>query len=143
MFLGQYTHALDNKGRLTIPARYRELLLVDDAYVTQGFERNLMVLPNTSFERILKRMDEMSLTDANARLLKRMLFSSAGQVEIDKAGRILIPEFLRQVAGLKAEAMIVGAGAYFEIWSPELWQEQSAKLQDAEANSQRFTLLTL
>jgi MraZ protein len=72
-----------------------------------------------------------------------MLFSSAGQVEIDKAGRILIPEFLRQVAGLKAEAMIVGAGAYFEIWSPELWQEQSAKLQDAEANSQRFTLLTL
>ncbi len=143
MFLGQYVHALDNKGRMTIPARFRELLLADGAYVTQGFDRNLMVLTVPNFERILQRVSEMSLTEPNARLLKRLLFSSAGLVEVDKAGRILIPEFLRQSAGLKEEAIVVGAGEYFEIWSPELWQEQAAKLQDADANSQRFALLNL
>jgi MraZ protein len=118
-------------------------LLAGGAYVTQGFDRNLMVLTNSNFDRILQRVSDMSLTEPNARLLKRLLFSSAGHVEVDKAGRILIPEFLRQLAGLKEEAIVVGAGEFFEIWSPELWQEQVAKLQDADANSQRFSLLNL
>jgi MraZ protein len=143
MFLGQFVHALDNKGRLTIPARFRELLLADGAYVTQGFDRNLMVLTISYFDRILQRVSEMSLTEPNARLLKRLLFSSAGHVEVDKAGRILIPEFLRQLACLREEAIVVGAGEYFEIWSPELWQEQATMLQDADANSQRFSLFNL
>jgi MraZ protein len=136
-------HALDNKGRLTIPARFRELLLADGAYVTQGFDRNLMVLTVVNFDRILQRVSDLSMTEPSARLLKRLLFSNAGHVEVDKAGRILIPEFLRQLAGLKEEAIVVGAGEYFEIWSPDLWKEQLAQLQDADANSQRFSLLNL
>ncbi|RPI34463.1 MAG: division/cell wall cluster transcriptional repressor MraZ [Chloroflexota bacterium] len=143
MFLGQYQHTLDNKGRLTIPSRFRELLLADGAFVTQGFDHNLMVLTQPAFERLYERVNQMSLTEPNARLLKRLIFSAAERVDADKAGRILIPEFLRRAAALDSEAIIVGAGDYFEIWSPELWQEQLEKLQDTDANGQRFALLDL
>jgi MraZ protein len=143
MFLGKYQHTLDNKGRLTIPSRFRELLVADGAYVTQGFDRNLMVHTVPAFERIYERVNHMNMTDANARLLKRLIFSTAERVEVDKAGRILIPEHLRQAAELNSEAIIVGAGEYFEIWTPEAWAEQVSQINDAEANTQRFALLDL
>ncbi len=143
MFLGQYQHTIDNKGRLTIPSRYRELLIADGAYVTQGFDRNLMVLTVPAFERVSQRVNQLSLTDPASRLLKRLIFSSAERVDIDKAGRILIPDFLRQTAELETEVVVAGAGSYFEIWSPNNWSGQAAKLQDADANSQRFAVLDL
>jgi MraZ protein len=143
MFLGKYQHTLDNKGRLTIPSRFRELLVTDGAYVTQGFDRNLMVYTVPAFDRIYERVNKMNVTDANARLLKRLVFSSAERVEVDKAGRILIPEHLRQSVDLKSEAYVVGAGDFFEIWAPEAWAEQMAQINDSEANTQRFALLDL
>lgn len=143
MFLGQYQHTIDNKGRLTIPSRYRELLIADGAFVTQGFDRNLMVLTVPAFERVLERVNQMSLTDPSARLLKRLIFSSAERADMDKAGRILIPDFLRLMAELDTDAIVAGAGSYFEIWSPKNWSDQVAKLQDADANAQRFTVLDL
>lgn len=143
MFLGKYQHALDTKGRLTIPARFRELLVADGAYVTQGFDRNLMVYTVPAFQRIYERVNKMNMTDANARLLKRLIFSSAERVEVDRAGRILIPEHLRQAAELIDEVIIVGAGEYFEIWTQKAWVEQVTQINDSEANTQRFALLDL
>ncbi len=143
MFLGQYQHSLDSKGRLTIPSRFREAMIADGAYVTQGFDCNLMVLTVPAFEHISQRVNQLSMTEPTARLLKRLIFSTAELVEVDKAGRILIPEFLRFATRLESEAIIVGTGDYFEIWSPGLWAEQTAKLQDADANAQRFALLDL
>jgi len=137
MFLGQYQHNLDSKGRLTIPARYRDLL-TEGAYVTQGFDRNLMVMTKSAFELVSRRVNQMSITDPTARLLRRLIFSGGEQVEIDKAGRILIPQFLREKANLDVEAVVVGVGDYFEIWSPVHWSEQSEQLQDIEANAHRF-----
>ena len=142
MFLGQYTHSIDPKGRLSVPARFRELLEAG-AYITQGFEKNLMVLTAAAFERLSARVNEMSLTDPNARQLKRLLFATADRVEVDGSGRIRIPQFLREVSGLNGEAMIVGAGDYFEIWSSQAWQPKAAELQDTEANAQRFATLEL
>lgn len=142
MFLGQYTHSIDPKGRLSVPARFRELLEAG-AYISQGFEKNLMVLTAAAFERLSARVNEMSLTDPNARQLKRLLFATADRVEVDGSGRIRIPQFLREVAGLNGEAMIVGAGDYFEIWSSQAWQPKAAELQDTEANAQRFATLEL
>ncbi len=143
MFLGKYQHMLDNKGRLTIPSRYRELIAADGAFVTQGFDHNLMVLPSSVFQSFYGRVNKLTLTDANARQLKRLIFSSAEKVDIDKVGRILIPEHLRLYAGLHSEAVLVGAGDYFEIWAPEFWAEQVAQLNDPEANAQRFALFDL
>lgn len=137
MFLGQYQHSLDNKGRLTIPARYRELLS-EGAYITQGFDRNLMVMTASAFHAISVRVNQESVTDPAARSLRRLFFSRGERVEVDRAGRILIPQFLRDAAGLEGEAVIVGSGDYFEIWSPAIWNEQSAQLEDADANAQRF-----
>ena len=102
-----------------------------------------MVLTASAFERISSRVNEMSLTDPTARQLKRLLFATADRVEMDNSGRVRIPQFLREVAGLDGDAVIVGAGDYFEIWSPQAWQPKAAELQDTETNAQRFATLEL
>lgn len=137
MFMGQYQHNLDSKGRLTVPVRYRELL-IDGAYITQGFDRNLMVWTVPAFLKISQRVSDGSITDPTNRLLQRLIFSRGERVDVDGAGRILIPQFLRDVASLDSTATIVGVGSYFEIWTPELWDSQLAILEDVEANSERF-----
>jgi len=142
MFLSHHQHSIDKKGRMTIPASYREQLQ-DGAYITQGFDQNLIVLPSTSFERISTRINQMSLTDPAARQLRRLIFSHAEKIEFDQAGRILIPLFLRESALLTNAAEVVGAGNYFEIWSPELWAKQEAEYQNPEFNNQRYAALDL
>jgi MraZ protein len=142
MFLSHHQHSIDEKGRMTIPASYREQLQ-DGAYITQGFDQNLIVLPRTSFERISTRINQMSLTDPAARQLRRLIFSHAEKIEFDRAGRILIPLFLRESALLVNAAEVVGAGNYFEIWSPELWTKQDAEYQNPEFNNQRYAALDL
>ncbi len=132
MFLGRYEHTIDEKGRLTIPARYRELL-EDGAYVTQGFDHNLIVHPVASFEEMFTKVNQLAFTDPVARQLKRYIFSTAERCEIDKAGRILLPQFLRDMAHLNGSVVLVGAGEYFEIWSPSSWSQQNETLQDTDA----------
>jgi MraZ protein len=142
MFLGRYRHTFDDKGRLTIPARYRELL-ENGAYVSQGLDRNLMVFTKATFERLSFQLNRMNMTDPTVRQLKRIFFANSDYVEVDKSGRILIPQFLREVSGLNGEAVIVGSGDYFEIWSPEIWEGQEELLKDTEANTQRFVAFNL
>jgi MraZ protein len=143
MFLGQFYHNLDDKGRLTVPARFRDLLVPEGAYIMQGFDHNLVVLPSRSFESLSHRINSMSMTDPMARLLRRLLFSSADRVDVDRAGRILIPQFLRDANGLQNSVVVVGNGDYFEIWSPEEWALQTEQLQDAQSNAHRFAELDL
>jgi MraZ protein len=144
MFLGEYHHSLDNKDRLTVPARYRELL-DDGAYILRGFDRNLMVLTTRAFEAISHRLDQLSMTDPLARALRRLIIGSATHLEVDKSGRILIPDFLCQKAGLSSdrETILVGQGSYFEIWSSDEWSLQQQALDQAEANAERFKVLDL
>jgi MraZ protein len=142
MFLGHYEHNIDDKGRMTIPVRFRELL-DDGAYITQGFELNLIVMTAQAFQQMYQKVNNLSFTDPVARRLKRLMFSNANKVEFDKAGRILIPNFLREAANLQGEAVVVGTGSSFEIWSPELWGKQDELLQDTETNNQLFSALDL
>ena len=143
MFLGQFYHNLDEKGRLTVPARFRDLLAAQGGYVIRGFDRNLMVILSSSFEKMHQDINQMSMTDPTVRSLRRLWFSGADQVEVDKAGRILISQNLRQWATIEDSVVIVGNGDYFEIWSPEAWAAQATQLQDAEANAQKFAALTI
>ena len=140
MFLGQYRHSLDSKGRMIVPARFRESL-DGSVYLTQGFDHNLRVLPENIFVSIYERITQMSSTDPTARQLRRLIFSSAQQVDVDGNGRILIPKYLREVAKLTSEAVIVGVGEAIEIWSPEAWEDQNQLLQDADSNAERFAAL--
>ena len=142
MFLGQFQHNLDDKGRLMIPARFRELLAAG-AFITQGFDKCLMVMTDVYFKEVYDRISAMNLTDPMARLLRRLILSNAYPVEADKVGRILIPQNLRQVITLEGEAIVAGQGEYFEVWTPAAWNEQMAQLQDLETNDQRFAMLDL
>lgn len=142
MFLGQYSHSIDDKGRLTVPARYREAL-VGGAYISQGFERSLMVQTVPAFENISKQVSSMSITDPRSRQLKRLIFATADYVDLDSNGRIRIPQFLRELAGLEGDAVIVGVGDYFEIWSPDAWMPQADMIHDVESNTERFAALDL
>ncbi len=142
MFLGQHEHTIDEKGRLIIPARYREPLEAG-AFITRGFDQNLIVLTASHFEQIYQRVNQMSMTDPSARSLRRLMFANADRVQFDKTGRILIPQFLREAAGLKNSVVVVGVGEFFEIWSAEQWVKQSEQLSDTETNAQRFAALNL
>jgi MraZ protein len=142
MFLGQFRHNLDDKGRLTIPAVFRDSV-GQGAFISQGFDRNLMVMTAEYFQQVYARVQAMSITDPAARLLRRLLLANAYQVEVDKAGRILVPQNLRQFLSLDGEAIVVGQGDYFEIWSPVGWDEQMQAIEDTEANAGRFATLDL
>jgi len=142
MFLGQFQHNLDEKGRLMIPARYRELLAAG-AFITQGFDKCLTVMTDLHFKQVYDRINAMNLADPTARLLRRLILSNAYPVEIDKVGRILIPQKLREVITLESEAIVAGQGEYFEVWTPSAWNEQMNQLQEIETNNHRFATLDL
>ncbi len=142
MFFGEYTHTIDEKGRMIIPASYREALQ-GGAYISLGFDQNLIVWPTAIFEQILARISALSVTDPNTRLLRRMFFSQASRVEFDKAGRILLPQHLREAAHLSGDAIVAGVGETMEIWSCDLWVEQEQCIQDGKVNAGRFSDLDL
>ena len=142
MFLGHYQHSVDEKGRLIIPARFRELL-VGGAFITQGFDRCLMVMTTSYFEEVYRRINAMNIADPTARLLRRLFLANAYPVEVDKVGRVLLPGNLREAALLDGEAVVAGQGEYFEVWSPAEWNEQLLQLQDTDANNRRFAALDL
>ncbi len=141
MFLGQYQHNLDDKGRLMIPARYRDLLAAG-AFITQGFDRCLMVMTDAYFQDVYARINSMNMADPAARMLRRLILSNAYAVDVDRVGRILVPQNLREFLGINnGELVVAGQGEYFEVWTPEEWQAQMERLQDVEANEQRFATL--
>lgn len=137
MFLGQHKYTIDSKGRLTIPVRFRAALS-SGAYITQGFDPNLIVYTADSFQHMAGRATAVTSTNAEARLMRRLLFSRAQELSLDAAGRVLIPPFLRDYAGLDSEVYVVGAGEYFEIWQAAKWEQQLQQVADPEANARRF-----
>jgi MraZ protein len=143
MFLGRYEHTMDDKGRVSIPARYRALLAEEGAYITLGLDKNLVVMSTSAFERVYQKVNQLSFTDQSTRQFQRLFMASADRVEFDKAGRILIPAFLRESTGLQGTVMVVGMGGYFEIWAPADWQKQQAILLDPEANAQRYSAMDI
>ena len=142
MFLGQFQHTLDEKGRLTIPARFRELL-DGGAYITQGLDQCLVVMTSPSFNHTMANLSAMNMADPNARLLRRVILANAYPIEMDKAGRMLVPQQLREFARLDGEAIVAGQGDYFEVWNPTAWNDQMKQIQDTQANYERFAALNL
>jgi MraZ protein len=138
MFLGQFTHTIDSKNRLTIPARYRTAL-ASGATIVQGYERNLIVYTTESFEKLALQTQTHSNTNPEARRLRRFVFGTASEVDLDSAGRILLPTFLKEYAALENEATIVGTGEYFEIWNSDDWSRELESVSDPETNAERFT----
>ena len=144
MFLGEYTHAIDDKGRLTIPSKFREQLEVG-AVITRGYEKYLLVYTAGDFARLTDRTATLSPTDPENRALLRLAFSGASEGTPDKQGRIVIPPFLREYADiqLETECVIVGVGVHLEIWSKAGWEGQLKIVNDPALNAKRFASLDL
>lgn len=121
MFLGEYEHSIDTKGRIAIPARFREDL-TEGLILTRGFDNCLQGFPMGVWKSLAERVSASSLGNVEARNLRRLLFSGASEVEFDRQGRILIPQNLREYANITEQVIVVGMNTYFELWSFEHWQ---------------------
>jgi MraZ protein len=121
MFWGEYTHQLDSKGRLIIPARYRPHLS-QDAILTRGLDRNLVIYPAETWVAVTRQLNQMPITQPTSRALRRLLFSGAVQLELDKQGRILLPNHLRSYASIGEEVLLIGMETFVELWEPSEWR---------------------
>lgn len=128
MFLGEYEYAIDEKGRITLPVKFREYLR-PGVVVTRGFERCVLVFPLPAWSELTQRLDSLDLTDAHVRRLRRLTFSLAYFTDVDRQGRILIPQNLRAYADLKDVGVVVGLNRYLEIWSPQRWREERSTFE--------------
>lgn len=133
MFLGEYEHNLDDKGRLAIPSRFREEL-GEGVVITRGFDSCLMGFPRVAWEQLAQRVSALSLGQGEARTLRRLIFSGAADAALDRQGRILIPQNLREYAGLGDQVIVAGLNTHFEIWSTERWNDVLSAL-DSSASS--------
>ena len=122
MFMGEYNHSVDAKGRLIVPAKFREQL-GEEFVVTKGLDGCLFVYPQEEWKHIEDKFREVPLTTKDARKFSRFFFAGAADCEVDKQGRVLIPSVLREFAGLNKEVVLVGVLNRIEIWSKERWQE--------------------
>lgn len=120
MFLGTHTPRLDDKGRMILPAKYREELSAG-LVVTKGQERCLYVFPASEFGRITEALRTAPVTAKSVRDYSRVFFASASDEELDKQGRITIPQGLREYAGLDRDCVVIGANTRLEIWDAAAW----------------------
>ncbi len=132
MFIGEYSHTIDEKGRLAIPAKMRAKLM-DGAVVTRGIDNCLFVYTKEEWEKLAQKLAALPLTDSRARAFVRLMLAGAMDVEFDKQGRILLPNYLRVYASLKKQAVVTGLYNRLEIWNELAWKEFKEKTeQDTE-----------
>ena len=127
MLIGEYRHNTDAKGRVIVPAKFRESL-GDCFYVTKGLDGCLFVFPPCEWERLQQKIGSMPVS--KTRGLQRFFFSGAAEVQPDKQGRILIPQVLRDYAGLKKDVAFIGASSRAEIWDAQKWIQFNSSLTE-------------
>lgn len=125
MMKGEYNHTLDAKGRVTVPSRFRDEL-GDVFVITRGFEGCIAAYPMARWNRIEENLMKLSLTNAAGRKLTRLFLGNAIECEVDKMGRILIPQPLRNAAGITRDVVLTGLGDHVEIWDIDAWNEQNS-----------------
>lgn len=126
MFYGEYEHTLDNKGRVIIPAKFREIFKENYAekfYITRGLDQCLFVFTEEGWKSQEKKFREMPFTKGEARQFNRLYFSGACDAVCDKQGRILIPDYLKKYAEIDEDVMVIGVSDRIEIWSKDKWNK--------------------
>ncbi len=123
MFMGEYNHTVDTKGRLIIPAKFREAL-GEEFVVTKGLDGCLFIYSEEEWKNIEEKFRNTPLTTRDARKFSRFFFAGAATCELDKQGRILIPAVLREFAGLEKDVVLAGVFNKIEIWSKDRWMDE-------------------
>ncbi len=143
MFIGEYQHTLDAKGRMFVPSKFRDEL-GDTFIVTLGLDNCLFVFPQEEFDRLKAKLDAVSITNKDARRFARFFFARACECEMDKQGRIMLPNNLRDYAGLTKDVTVVGVSNRVELWNTESWEtEHSFENFSPDELSEKMELLGL
>ena len=128
MFIGEYQHSTDEKGRLAIPAKFRSTLGVH-AVITRGLDRCLFLFSGTDWEELAKKIAAMPITDTNARGFGRLMLAGAMEAPLDAQGRILLPDYLRSYAAITKQTVIAGLYSRIEIWDETAWKTYKAETE--------------
>ena len=131
MFIGEYNHNLDDKGRLAIPAKFR-VILKKGAVVTKGLDNCLFLYSKEQFEKIAAKFAALPISQGKARAFTRHMLAGAMDVEFDNQGRVTLPEYLREFSGLKKSVIVAGLYNHLEIWNAAAWKKYK---DEAEKNS--------
>ena len=126
MFYGEYSHGIDTKGRLILPARLREVAKengVEKFYVTRGLDKCIFMFADQEWHLQENRFKGLSFTKQQARNFNRMFFAGAVEVAPDRQGRFIIPDYLKEFAGIKKDAVVIGVSNRIEIWNTATWRE--------------------
>ena len=129
MFIGEYQHNLDEKGRLAVPVKFRKQM--KGAIITRGLDHCLWVFNKTEWEFLAQKLVALPISQARARAFARLMLAGAMEAPLDTQGRILVPDYLRKYAGLKKKAIIAGVYNRMEIWDETTWQQYKAKTESA------------
>ncbi|MBO8162255.1 MAG: division/cell wall cluster transcriptional repressor MraZ [Brevibacillus sp.] len=130
MFMGEYQHSIDDKGRLTIPAKFRDGL-GSSFVMTRGLDKCLFIYPMSEWKVIEEKLKSLPFTKADARAFTRFFFSGATECEWDKQGRVNIPPNLREHAQLAKDCVVIGVSSRVEVWSKELWEQYCAESESS------------
>ena len=122
MLIGEYTHTLDDKNRLSLPSKFRKEL-GSKVVITNGLDACLFVFPMKGWERFSGKLGELSVAQADKRKFNRFILGGAVEAEVDGMGRVLVPEFLKEYAGLKGKAIVAGVYDRVEIWNEKAWSD--------------------
>ncbi len=128
MFIGEYSHTLDDKSRLAIPKKFRSDLEVG-AVVTRGLDHCLFLYTRNEWEKLAEKLASLPFAQANSRAFARLMLAGAMEVEIDKQGRIIVPEYLRSYGSIKKEVVLAGLYNRIEIWDAQEWKKYTEKTE--------------
>jgi len=140
MFMGEYNHTVDAKGRLIVPSKFRDQL-GDEFVVTKGLDGCLFVYTLDEWHNVEEKFRSISMTSKEARKFSRFFFAGAASCEVDKQGRILLPQVLREYADLKKEVVLVGVLSRVEIWDKDRWLENTYDEEEMEEIAERMAEL--
>jgi len=129
MLVGTYDHKLDSKGRLVLPARFRQEL-GSIVVCTIGIDRCISLYSSEKWERVLEKLQQLPFSKGKSRELMRLILSSASELQIDSAGRILVPTILREHAKLDTDISLIGVNDHLELWNRNLWFEYRNRVMD-------------
>jgi MraZ protein len=138
MFIGEYNHSIDEKGRLAIPVKFRKAL-AKGAVVTRGLDTSLFLFPKEEWGKLAEKLASLPLGQSNSRAFARLMLAGAMDVSLDKQGRVVLPEYLREYASLMKNVVVTGLYNRIEIWDESKWASYKKQVEsDADAVAEKL-----
>ena len=131
MFTGEYRHSVDDKGRIAVPAKFRAQL-EDGAVISRWLDACLAIHTRAGWDLLATKVSGLPITDSASRLFQRYVFAGAFEADLDRQGRVVVPAYLREWAGLQGEAVVVGSRDHAEIWAPTKWDDYRTALESPD-----------